>query len=426
MSQTILITNGRVIDPSQNMDRVTNVLIENGRITGYDILPSGREREIEAAGKIVVPGLIDLHVHLREPGGEEDETIASGTEAAIHGGYTSIACIPNTNPPTDTPADVEFIQDQAVRADHCNVFVVACISKNREGVELSEMAHLAQKGVVGFSDDGCEIANAELMRRAFEYSNMFNLPILAHAEDKNLTNLGVMNEGLTSVRLGLRGIPSAAEDVMTARDIMLAEYTGGRLHVMHVSTAKSVNLVRQAKRDGIRVTAEVTPHHLTLTDDLLESFDTNLKMSPPLRSRTDVDACIAGLLDGTLDCISTDHAPHAAEKKQREIDLAPFGVTGIETALGVISTFLIRPGILTWPQAVEKMSTAPAKIIGIDRGTLQLGAVADVAVIDPDLKWTVTPSEFKSRSTNNAYLGRELTGRAVCVIVNGRVRMLRR
>ncbi|MDO4575212.1 MAG: dihydroorotase [Planctomycetia bacterium] len=426
MPTSLLITNGRVVDPSRKVDQVTNLLIENGRITGYGLQPTGRERVLDATGKIVAPGLVDLHTHLREPGGEEDETIASGTAAALNGGYTSIACIPNTNPPTDTPADVEFILDQATRADHCNVYVIACISKGREGVELSEMGHLAKAGVVGFSDDGSSVANAELMRRAFEYTKMFDLPILDHCEDRNLANQGVMNEGLVSVKLGMRGIPAAAEDVMTARDLMLAEYTGGRLHVMHVSTAGSVALIRQAKQKGVRVTAEVTPHNLTLNEELFATFDSNYKMNPPLRTQADVDACVAGLLDGTLDCVSTDHAPHAIEKKQREIDHAPFGVTGLETSLGVLSTYLVHTGKMTWPQLIEKMSTAPAKIINIPKGTLAVGADADIVLIDPERKWTVTEQEFQSKSVNNAFLGRELVGRAVCVLVNGRVRMNRK
>ncbi len=424
--QSVLIRDGRVIDPSQNMDCVTNVLIENGRITGFGLAPTGREREIDASGKIVAPGFVDLHTHLREPGFEESETIFTGTDAALNGGYTSICCIPNTNPPIDTPADVEFIQDQASRADHCNVFVIGCISKGREGVELCEMGHLARKGVVGFSDDGSDIENSELLRRAFEYAKMFHLPIMCHTEDKNLANRGVMNEGLVATRLGLRGIPTLAEDVMTARAIMLAEYTKGRLHLMHISTAKGVELIREAKRNGVHVTAEVTPHHLTLTDDLLESFDTNLKMAPPLRTRSDVDACINGLLDGTLDCVSTDHAPHSAEKKQREIDLAPFGIVGLETSLAVLNTSLVKTGRISWPQLIEKMACAPARIIQQQKGTLAIGADADVVIIDPEMRWTVTPDEFRSKSSNSPWLGCELEGRAVCVLVNGRIRMLRR
>lgn len=426
--QSILIKNGRVIDPSQGMDCVTNVLIENGRITGFGMQPTGKEREIDAEGKLVVPGFVDLHTHLREPGFEESETIFTGSDAALNGGYTSICCIPNTDPPIDTPADVEFIQDQAARADHCNVFVIGCISKKREGKELSEMGYLARTGVVGFSDDGSDIENADLLRRAFEYAQMFDLPIMCHTEDKNLTNRGVMHEGCVSARLGLRGIPSLAEDVMTARAIMLAEYTKGRLHLMHISTSRGVELIREAKKRGVNVTAEVTPHHLTLTDDLLVSFDTNLKMAPPLRPREDVEACIEGLLDGTLDCIATDHAPHSAEKKQREIDLAPFGIVGLETALSVLNMELILKGRLTWPQLIDKLACSPAKIIKLPsgKGTLAVGADADVAIIDPELKWTVTEKELRSRSKNSPWLGKELVGRAVCVLVNGRVRLLRR
>ena len=422
----ILLRGGRVIDPSQNLDRVMNVLVEDGRITAYDIQPSGREIELDVSGKIVAPGLIDLHTHLREPGGEDAETIASGCNAAVNGGYTSIACIPNTNPPIDTPADVEFIRSQAAKADRCNVYVVACISKERKGEELSEMGHLAKAGAVAFSDDGSSVANAELMRRAFEYAKICKLPIFDHCEDLNLANRGTMNEGLVSMRLGLRGIPAAAEDVMTARDIMLTASTGGRLHVMHVSTARSVDLVRRAKQAGINVTAEVTPHHLTLTEECMTTFDSNFKMSPPLRTQADVDACRAGLLDGTLDCVSTDHAPHSLEKKQREIDIAPFGVTGLETALGVLSTELVHTGIFTWNQLIEKMSTNPARILGIERGTLAIGSVADIVVIDPELRWTVTPECFLSRSTNNAYLGREFVGRATTVLVGGRIRLSRK
>lgn len=425
MSDAVLIKNGRVIDPSQNMDRITNLLIENGHITAYDIQSSGREREIDATGKIVAPGLVDTHVHLREPGYEEDETIATGTEAAVNGGYTSVACMPNTNPPTDTQAAVEFILGQAMRADRCNVYVVGCISKNRAGEELAEFGQLVQAGAVGFSDDGNPVENAELMRRALEYSIMFHKPIMSHAEDKKLTNMGVMNEGVTSVRLGLRGIPGAGEDVMTSRDILLAEATGGQLHLMHVSTATSVELVRNAKKRGVRVTAEVTPHHLSLMDTLLENFDSNLKMSPPLRSAQDVEACIRGLQDGTLDCIATDHAPHALEKKLREIDQAPFGIVGLETALGVIATYLVEPGFLSWNDVIQKMSVNPARILGIPRGTLSIGSVADVVIIDPDLSWVVSAGEFRGKSANTPYLGKKLRGRPIMTLVRGRIRMQR-
>lgn len=418
----LLIHSGRVIDPSQKIDRVTNVLVEDGRIAAFDVPLNGQEKVIDAKGKIVAPGLIDIHVHLREPGREEDETIRTGTAAALAGGFTSIACIPNTEPPIDTQAQVEFIQHQAARADNANVYVVACVSKNREGKELSEIGQLVAAGAVGFSDDGAPIFNPELMRRAFEYCQMFDKPILNHAEVRELTQGGVMHEGLVSMVLGLPGMPAAAEDVMTSRDIALANATGGRYHLMHVSTAGSVELVRRAKSRGIRVTTEVCPHHFTLTDECLRTFDANFKMSPPLRASEDVEACIAGLVDGTIDVICTDHAPHAREKKMRELDAAPFGVVGLETSLGIVSTYLVEKGHLDWPTAIEKMSINPARVLGLPKGTLKVGADADITIIDPNAKWKVDPRKFRSKSSNTPYAGWELTGRADTVIVGGRVK----
>lgn len=418
----LLIHSGRVIDPSQKLDRVTNVLVENGRIAAFDVPLNGQDTAIDASGKIVAPGLIDMHVHLREPGREEDETIRTGTAAALAGGFTSVACIPNTEPPIDTQAQVEFVQHQAARADNANVYVVACVSKNREGNELAEIGQLVSAGAVAFSDDGAPVFNPELMRRAFEYCQMFDKPILNHAEVRELTHGGVMHEGLVSMVLGLPGMPAAAEDVMTSRDIALAHATGGRLHIMHISTAGSIELVRRAKNRGVRVTTEVCPHHFTLTDECLRTFDANFKMSPPLRAQEDVEACIAGLVDGTIDVICTDHAPHAREKKMRELDAAPFGIIGLETALALVSTALIRPGHLTWPQAIEKMSINPARVLGIPKGTLQPGADADITIIDPEARWTVDPRKFRSKSSNSPYAGWELTGRADTVIVGGRVK----
>jgi dihydroorotase len=423
---TLLIQNGRVIDPSQSIDRVTNLLIEGGRVAAYDATPTGHEDVvIDAAGKIVAPGLIDMHVHLREPGREEDETIETGTAAAISGGFTTIACIPNTEPPIDSQASVEFIHHQAVRAGHCNVFVIGCVSKNREGKELAEIGQLVAAGAVAFSDDGAPVYDAELMRRAFEYCLMFDKAILNHPAVRELTQRGVMHEGLVSLVLGLPGIPAAAEDVMVSRDIALAEATGGRLHLMHVSTSGSLDILRRAKRRNVRVTAEVTPHHLALTDELLRSFDSNYKMSPPLRSRDHVEACIAGLVDGTIDVIASDHAPHAKEKKMQELDRAPFGIVGLETTLGVVATKLIAPGCLDWPAVLAKMTINPARILGIRKGTLAIGADADVTIIDPDLSWTVNPAEFRSKSTNTPYAGWKLQGRATTVIVDGQVRFTR-
>jgi dihydroorotase len=421
----LLIQNGRVIDPSQQMDRVTNLLVADGRIAAFDAKPGGEHTIIEASGKIVCPGLIDMHVHLREPGQEEDETIETGTAAALAGGFTSIACMPNTEPPLDTQGMVEFIRHQAAEADNCNVFVVACVSKGREGKELAEIGQLVKAGAVAFTDDGAPIANPELMRRAFEYCLMFDKPVLNHSEIRELTEHGVMHEGLTSLILGLSGMPAAAEDVMASRDIALAEATGGRFHLMHVSTSGSVDAVRRAKRRGVRVTTEVTPHHFTLTDECLRSFDSNFKMNPPLRGKEHVEAIIAGLADGTIDVIASDHAPHAKEKKMQELDQAPFGIVGLETALGLVVTKLIKPGHIDWPTAIQKMSLNPARILGISKGTLTIGADADITIIDPEARWKVDPAQFHSKSTNSPFAGWELTGRADIVIVGGRVRFKR-
>ena len=423
---SLLIQNGRVIDPSQQMDRVTNLLVENGRISGFDIAPGRQDRILDASGKIVAPGLIDMHVHLREPGREEDETIETGTASALAGGFTSVACMPNTDPPIDSQGTVEFIRHQASEAGNCNVFVVGCVSKNREGKELAEIGQLVVAGAVAFTDDGNPVYDPELMRRAFEYCLMFDRPVLNHAEIRELTQHGVMHEGLVSLVLGLSGMPASAEDVMTSRDIALAEATGGRLHVMHVSTSGALEIIRRAKRRNVRVTAEVTPHHFSLTDECLRRFDSNYKMNPPLRSQDHVDACIAGLADGTLDVIASDHAPHAKEKKMQELDQAPFGIVGLETTLGLVVTKLIEPGHLDWTSALAKMTINPARVLGIPKGTLGVGADADVTVIDPEVRWKVDPGQFRSKSNNSPYGGWELKGRAVAVILGGDVRFERR
>jgi len=419
---SLLIANGRVIDPSQKMDRIAHLLIRDGRIAGYDA--AGHEAEVvfDATGKIVCPGLIDMHVHLREPGREEDETIQTGAAAALAGGFTSIVCAPNTDPPIDTQGVVAFIHHQAAKADLCHVYVLGCVSKNREGKELAEIGQLVEAGAVGFTDDGNPIADPELLRQAFEYCRMFDKPVLNHAEVKELTEGGVMHEGLVSLVLGLTGMPSASEEAMIARDIALAEATGGRLHVMHVTTANGVEIIRRAKRRGVRVTCEVTPHHLTLTDECFRSFDPNYKVNPPLRGREHVEALIAGLQDGAIDVIASDHAPHAREKKLQEIDRAPFGVIGLETTLGVIASRLVEPGLLDWPTVIEKMTINPARILGLPKGTLALGADADVTIIDPEARWTVNPNQFRSKSSNTPFAGWELKGRAAATIVDGRIK----
>lgn len=421
--KTLRITNGRVIDPSQKIDQVYDLWIQGGTIKGLGPQPGlHADRTIDAAGKIVCPGLIDMHVHLREPGREEDETIASGTAAAQAGGVTSVACMPNTEPALDSQAAAEFVHLQAERAGHANVFPIGAITKGRQGAELSEMGGLVEGGAVAFTDDGSPVVSAAIMRRALEYSQMFQKAILTHAEDLELTRGGVMNEGFESMRLGLAGMPAAGEEVMTHRDIALAELTGGRLHICHVSTAGSVDLIRRARQRGVRVSGEACPHHFTLTDKCLRTFDSNYKMSPPLRTQTDVEAIIEGLKDGTLEVIATDHAPHAPEKKMRELDQAPNGIIGLETLLPICVIALIEPGHLTWPQLIEKLTINPAKVLGIDRGTLKPGAPADVTIIDPKAEWTVDPAKFKSKSRNTPYAGQKVRGRAEAVILGGEVK----
>jgi dihydroorotase len=418
MSQ-LLIENGRIIDPSQNMDRITNLLIEDDKIAGYDVSPNGQDRRIDASGKIVVPGLIDMHVELQEPGWEEDETIATGTEAAIAGGFTTIACMPNTDPAVDTQAGVEFVQLQAERANNCRVVVVACVSKGREGKELAELGTLSRAGAAAFCDPHFPIQNSELLRRALEYCLMFGKPLLNQPENAELTREGVMHEGLLSMILGLPGMPVEAEDVMTSRDIRLTEATGGKLHLQSVSSALSIELIRRAKMRGVGISAEVSPHNFTLTDDELRKFDSNYKLRPPLRSRDHVDACIAGLCDGTIDVIASAHAPRSSEKKMRELDLAPFGAVGLETTLALVITELIEPDHLGWPEAVAKLTINPARVLGLDKGTLRLGVDADVTVIDPDVTWAVDPKQYRSKSSNCPYAGRQLKGKAAHVIVGG-------
>ncbi len=422
---TLLIRGGRIIDPSQGIDRVDDLLVRDGVVASIGRAAGPTDESFDASGMIVSPGLVDMHVHLREPGREEDETIETGTRAALAGGFTSVACIPNTEPPIDTQAAVGFIHQKAARADTCNVFVVGCVSRDRAGRELADIGGLFEAGAVAFSDDGAPVYDAELMRRALEYCRMFDVPILAHEEVLELTRGGVIHEGLVSLALGLGGMPAAAEEIMIGRDIALAACTGGRLHVMHVSTAGGVAQVREAKARGIRVTAEACPHHFTLTDEALRGFDSNCKMSPPLRTAADVEAIIAGLADGTIDCIATDHAPHAREKKMLELDRAPFGILGLETAIGLAVTRLVAPGRIDWPRLIDALSTAPARILGVPRGTLRPGAVADITVIDPDTNWQVDVSAFRSKSVNSPFQGWMLRGRAVATIVAGRVKFRR-
>ena len=438
MSLPLLLRNGRVIDPAREFDQVTDLWLADGLVAGIGPRPAwviGDVKPIDCSGLIVSPGLIDMHVHLREPGREEDETIATGTEAAVAGGVTSVACMPNTEPALDTRMAVEFVVHQAERAGFCNVFPIGAVTKNREGKELAELGGLAEGGAVAFTDDGAPVYSAEIMRRALEYCKMFDKAVLVHAEILDLTQGGVMNEGFVSMQLGLRGMPAVAEDIMIYRDIVLAELTGGKVHILHVSTAGGVDLIRQGRKqaDALKaagkpsfwISGEACPHHFILTDESLLTFDSNYKMSPPLRTEADRLAILEGLKDDTLTVLATDHAPHAPEKKERELDQAPNGILGLETFLPLCVTHLIEPGHLTWPRMLAKMTCNPAAVLGIDRGTLQQGRPADVTVIDPKAKWTFNKADSKSKSRNTPFHGTEVVGRAVATIVGGVVKMNR-
>ncbi len=415
----ILIQNGRVIDPSQEMDQQIDLLVEDGKIAAYGPRADHVDQVIDATGKIVAPGLIDLSAQLGEPGREEDETIQTATAAAVAGGFTSILCLPNTEPPIDSQASVEFIHQKAARANNCHVLVAGCVSKDRAGKELAEIGSLVEAGAVALTDAPRPIQNSELLRRALEYCLMFDRPILSHTEDWELSHDGVMHEGKISMMLALPGLPTEAEDVMASRDIRLAESTGGRLHLLNISTASSVDQIRRAKARGINISAGIVPINAVLTDECLRSFDSNYKLNPPLRSQEHVDACLAGLADGTIDVICSGHTPRASEKKMLELDLAPFGMVALETTLGFVVTKLIEPGHLDWISALAKMTIHPARVLGIDRGTLQMGTVADIAIIDPHASWTVDPTEFRSKSINTPLAGWTLRGRAVQTIVAG-------
>jgi len=427
VAKLTVIRGGRVIDPSQNLDEYVELWIEGTRVLGIEPMPGVvPDRTIDATGLIICPGLIDVHVHLREPGNEEDETIATGSDAALAGGWATIVSMPNTRPPIDSPAAVEFVILQAKRAGKAIVLPSACVSKNRAGEELAELGKLYEAGAVAFTDDGAPISHAGLMRRALEYSRMFDVPIFQHCQVNELTAGAVMNEGDVSLRLGLTGMPPVAEEIMVARDIMLAELTGGHVHIQHLSTARSVELVREGKSRGVRVTAEACPHHISLTDENLAKFDSNFKMNPPLRTARDVVAVIQGLVDGTIDLISTDHAPHSPEKKNRELDQAPFGILGLETMLPIVRQTLIETALMTWPEVIAKLTIEPAKLIRADqyKGHLKPGAEASVTLIDPDRVWTIDVAQFRSKSINTPYQGWTVTGQAVGTMVCGELRYL--
>ncbi|MGE3317336.1 MAG: dihydroorotase [Planctomycetaceae bacterium] len=419
---SILIRGGRIIDPAGGIDRIGNLLLVDGKVAAIDPQPGHVDETISAEGCIVSPGFIDVHVALREPGQEEDEDTATGTAAALAGGFTSVACMPDTEPVVDNRAAAEFILLQAERAGHCHVFPLGAVTKDHAGAELAEIGQLVEGGAVGFTDAKKPVANAEIMRRALEYTRMFDRPIFNQPQVPELVEGRIMHEGLHSTLLGLRGIPAAAEAIMVGRDIALAEMTEGRLHLMCISTEESVERIRRAKSRGVRVTAEVTPHHLALTDESLRSFDSNCKVEPPLRTKEHIDALIEGLKDGTIDVISSDHQPCASEKKALELDHAPFGIIGLETLLPIVIRTLIDPGHLTWPQLIEKLTVNPARVLGIAKGTLEPGSDADVSIIDPTCAWTIDPARFQSRSRNTPFGGWEVRGRARVVIVSGQVR----
>ena len=420
--KSIILRGGRLIDPASNRDEPADLVISDG-VVAKTVAPGAKAkgREIDVTGLIVAPGLVDIHVHLREPGYEYKETIATGADAAVAGGVTSVVAMPNTDPPPDCFENVRGFYDRA-RDAACHVYTVGAVTKGRSGEQLAEMGDLVDAGVVGFSDDGDPVSNSRTLMHAMEYARPLGKPFAAHAEMKDLVVGGHMNEGTVSAELGMGGMPDIAESLDIGRHITLAHYTASHLHVCHVSAAACVEVIRRGKSGGAgRITAETSPHYLALTDETVRTFDANAKMNPPLRTERDRLALKEALRDGTIDAIATDHAPHAAEEKQVEFDQAPFGIIGLETSLGVCWTELVEAGVLTPAQLIEKMSTNPARIHDLPAGTLAEGSAADIAVIDPSRRWTV-PATFRSKSRNSPFIGRELTGKAVLTLVSGAVR----
>jgi dihydroorotase len=418
----LLLKNGRLVDPETGIDGVADMMVRDGRIVeiGQDLsIPKGQT--IECAEKIVVPGLVDLHTHLREPGREDKETVASGTRAAAHGGFTAVCAMPNTNPICDTGSKVRFLIERAAETGVVRVHPIGALTAKQGGEAIAEIGDMVAEGAVAFSDDGRGLQDAGMMRRVMDYAKAFDTVVVSHCEDESLSAGGVVNEGVVSTRLGLAGWPAAAEEIAVARDIRLAGLTGCRLHLAHLSTAGSAQLVREAKAAGLAVTAEVTPHHLFLDEDSIgRSYDTNLKMNPPLRTAEDREALVEALLDGTIDCIASDHAPHARHEKELEFELAPFGTTGLETALSLVITHLVQPGRLAWSDLVRIMAHAPRATFGLPIVRLEPGAIADLTIIDPEAKVEVTREWFLSKSSNSAFLGATLLGRATDVLVEGR------
>jgi len=430
MQFDLLIINGTLMDPGFGFTKKADIGIKDGIITR--IFDKGKltkkvidkfppEAIIDAGGAVVTPGLVDIHVHFREPGREDEETIQSGSRAAAAGGFTTVCCMPNTQPAIDNQETVKFVTSLAEKGD-CRVYCIGAVTKNRAGEELSEIGDLVKAGVLAISDDGDYLQNPEMMRRALEYSKMFDIPVISHAEDIYLAGEGKMNESFESSRLGMPGRPAVAEEIAIIRDIKLAGLTGGRLHIAHVSTAGGVEAIRRGKAEGVKVTAEVAPHHFTLTDGLIgEKFDTNLRVNPPIRTEADRQALIAGLIDGTIDCIATDHAPHTEEEKDVEFDLAAPGMIGLETCLGLAITELADKGYLSIPDLLRKLSSNPAKVVGLKPNSLSEGEVADLTIFDPEARWTVKKEKFLSKSKNSPFVGRKLKGKVLATIMDGRV-----
>jgi dihydroorotase len=419
--QPLLIKNGTILDPSQNLETKGDLLIVDGRIAAPGSVTP--QQFIDASGQYVVPGLIDIHVHFREPGDEEEETIGSGAASAVGGGFTTVCCMPNTKPALDNEAQIEFVLRQSQRANLCNVLPVGAITKGREGKELAEIGSMIRSGAIAFSDDGVGVADPAVMRKALQYIKMFDGLIMQHCEDHALSG-GSMHAGIVSTTLGLAGIPAEAEQLMIARDLLLNRTIGCRYHVQHISTAWSVELIRRGKQDGQPVTAEVAPHHLLLTDEDIQrsGYDTNYKMNPPLRTRADVNACIAGVVDGTIDILATDHAPHLAEEKELEFASAPFGIIGLDCALALYVKALVEPGHISWMKLIDLMTRQCARIIRSDRGTLKVGAPADVTIIDPHAKWTIDKEHFASKSRNCPFDGWQVTARPTHTLVGGELK----
>lgn len=417
----LLLKNAHLIDPQVGIDDVCDIVVRDGHIAeiGKDLsIPKGVEKDL--SGKVLVPGLVDMHVHLRDPGQEQKEDIASGTRAAAHGGFTAVCCMPNTKPTADNGAVIQAIRSKAEEVGKCRVYPAGACTKGRKSTSLAEMGDMKAHGAVAFTDDGCGVASAGMMRRVMDYASMFNVPVMSHCQDQSLAGEGQVNEGVASTRLAIQGWPAEGEEIQIARDILICHLTHCPLHIQHVTTARGLHLVQEAKKEGLPVTCEVTPHHLFLNEeDLGWGYNTNLKVAPPLRPKSDCEALIEGLVDGTVDCIVTDHAPHAPWEKDQEFERAPFGMIGLETSLSLVLTHLVSTGKISWNRMIELMSINPRKILRLEPVALKVGSVADLTVIDPNASWTVDPDEFLSKSKNSGFIGQKLTGRASDVYVGG-------